>query len=101
MLLVGTYTATATYGGDGNYIAAPPAQTTVGVTKATPTLSFTTTPTNPQPGSSFTVKVTVNEPNGGPNPTGTLTWTDHAAVGDRADVCRPRPSTTPAAAHAP
>jgi type II secretory pathway pseudopilin PulG len=73
--LVGTYTATATYGGDGNYSAAPPAQTSVSVNKATPTFTFTTTPTNPQPGSNFTVKATVNEPNGGPNPTGTLTWT--------------------------
>jgi type II secretory pathway pseudopilin PulG len=72
--LVGTYTVTATYGGDGNYTAAPAAQTTVSVTKATPTFSFTITPTNPQPGASFTVKATVNEPNGGPNPTGTLTW---------------------------
>jgi hypothetical protein len=47
----------------------------VSVTKATPTFSYVPTPQSPQPGSSFTVKVTVNEPNGGPNPTGQVTWT--------------------------
>ena len=72
---VGTYTATATYGGDGNYNAAPSAQGPVNVSKATPTISFVTSPSSPQPGGSFTVTATVNEPNGGPNPTGTLTWT--------------------------
>ncbi len=73
--VAGTYSVTASYGGDGNYNASPPGQTTVSVTKATPTFTFTTNPSSPQPGASFTVKVTVNEPNGGPNPTGTATWT--------------------------
>ncbi|HEY5025284.1 MAG TPA: type II secretion system protein, partial [Acidimicrobiales bacterium] len=73
--VAGTYTVTATYGGDGNYNGGPAGQTTVTVSKAIPTFSFTTNPQNPQPGASFTVKVTVNEPNGGPNPTGTVTWT--------------------------
>ncbi|HVA02369.1 MAG TPA: prepilin-type N-terminal cleavage/methylation domain-containing protein [Acidimicrobiales bacterium] len=73
--VIGTYSASATYGGDGNYVSSASGPTTVGVSKATPTLSFTTTPQNPQPGSTFTVKVTINEPNGGANPTGTVTWT--------------------------
>jgi len=72
--VVGTYSANASYGGDGNYTASQ-GTTSAGVTKATPTFSYTTNPQNPQPGSTFTVKVTVNEPNGGPNPTGTVTWT--------------------------
>ena len=72
---LGSYTASASYGGDGNYNAAQPAQTSVSVAKATPTISFSTSPQNPQAGGSFTVTATVNEPNGGPNPTGTVTWT--------------------------
>ena len=71
---VGTYTDTATYGGDGNYTAAPAASGSVTVNKATPTLSFTINPQNPQPGASFTVKATVNG-TPGITPTGTLTWT--------------------------
>ncbi len=72
--VVGTYSANASYGGDGNYTASQ-GTTTTAVTRATPTFSYATTPQNPQPGSTFTVKVTVNEPNGGPNPTGQVTWT--------------------------
>jgi hypothetical protein len=72
--LTGTYSVTASYGGDGNYTSSQ-GPTTTGVTRATPTLSFTTNPQNPQPGSTFKVTVTVNEPNGGPNPTGAVTWT--------------------------
>ena len=72
--VVGTYSATASYGGDGNYTSSQ-GTTTTPVTKAKPTLSFTPTPSNPQPGSTFKVQVTVNEPNGGPNPSGTVTWT--------------------------
>jgi len=71
---VGTYSVTATYGGDGNYTAAPPASANVTVNKATPTLSFTINPQNPQPGATVTVKATVNG-TPGITPTGTLTWT--------------------------
>ena len=72
--VAGTYSVTASYGGDGNYTSSQGTSGT-GVTKATPTLSFTPIPQSPQPGSTFKVQVTVNEPNGGPNPTGTVTWT--------------------------
>ncbi len=72
--VAGTYSVTASYGGDGNYTNSQGPATT-SVTRATPTFTFTTNPTSPQPGTNFTVKVTVNEPNGGPNPSGTATWT--------------------------
>jgi len=72
--VVGTYSVTASYGGDGNYTDSQGVAST-SVAKATPTLSFTTTPPSPQPGSTFTVTVTVNGPNGAPNPTNTVTWT--------------------------
>jgi len=70
--VVGSYSVTASYGGDGNYTNSQ-GTTATSVTKATPTLAFTP-PQNPQPGSNFQVKVTVNG-NGGITPTGTATWT--------------------------
>ena len=69
--VAGSYSVTASFGGDGNYTNSQGTETT-GVTKATPTISFTL-PQNPQPGSNFQVKVTVNG-NGGITPTGTVTW---------------------------
>jgi len=83
--VAGTYSAAASYGGDGNYTNSQ-GTTTTGVTKATPTLSFTTTK-NPQPGSNFQVKITVNG-NGGITPTGTVTWTIAPPAG-------PPPTCTP------
>jgi hypothetical protein len=85
--VVGTYSANASYGGDGNYTASQ-GTTTTGVTRATPTLSFTPMPANPQPGSTFKVQVTVNEPNGGNNPTGTVAWTITPPSGT-APTCAP------------
>ena len=79
---VGSYAATASYGGDNNYQAAAPAQgPTVSVSKATPTITFVTSPTSPQVGGTFKVTATVNEPPGGLNPTGTLNWTITAPSG--------------------
>jgi len=89
---VGSYTATAIYGGDGNYNAAPAASSApVNVSKATPTISFSTQPTSPQVGSNFTIKATVNEPNGGPNPTGQLAWTVTTPSGTTY-TCTPNPA---------
>ncbi len=84
--VAGTYSVTASYGGDGNYTNSQ-GSTTIAVTKATPTLSFVTTPSNPQPGSTFQVKVTVN---GTPGiaPTGTVTWTVTPPSGT-APTCAP------------
>jgi hypothetical protein len=85
--VAGTYSVTASYGGDGNYTNSQ-GKTTTGVTRATPTFTFTTNPSSPQPGASFTVKVTVNQPNGGPNPSGTATWTITPPSGT-APTCAP------------
>ena len=74
----GTYSASASYQGDGNYTPRRlPA--TIGVSTQTPTLSFSTPP-SPQTGQSFTVTVTVNG-NGSLTPTGTVTWTVTAPSG--------------------
>ena len=72
--VAGTYTVTAAYGGDTDYTSSQ-GQTTTTVNKANPTLRFSTNPSSAQAGSSFTVTVTVDQPNGGANPTGIVTWT--------------------------
>jgi type II secretory pathway pseudopilin PulG len=89
----GTYSASASYAGDGNYFSsATGSPTTISVSKATPSLSYSTTPQNPQPGSSFTVKVTVNG-NATITPSGTITWTITPPSGTSPACTGPNPTT--------
>jgi type II secretory pathway pseudopilin PulG len=76
----GNYTATATYGGDGNYTNSQASSPPTVVSQASATPSFSTVPSNPQPGSNFTVTLTVTG-NGTITPTGSVTWTITAPSG--------------------
>ena len=83
----GNYSATANYVGDTNYIGSTSSAATIGVSKGTPTLKFSTTPASPQVGSLFTVTVTV-QGNGTITPQGQVTWTVTPPSGT-APVCAP------------
>jgi len=70
---LGTYSASANYGGDTNYTSSVSSAAMISVNKGTSTLKFTP-PQSPQVGSPFTVTVTV-QGNGSVTPQGTVTWT--------------------------
>ena len=73
---VGTYTATATYNGDGLYSSlAPSSAITVTVTKATPTISVASSPASPLFGATITYTATVSGIVGATAPAGSVLWT--------------------------
>ena len=83
----GAYSASASYTGNGNYYpSATASPTTISVNKASPTLTFSTNG-SPQPGATFTVKVTVNG-NGTVTPTGPIGLTVTGPPGS-APTCGP------------
>lgn len=88
---IGTYSASANYGGDTNYTSSVSSATTISVNKGTSTLSFSTTG-SPHPGSSFTVQVTVHG-HGTVIPTGGIAWTVTGPAGST-PTCGPGTTVT-------
>ena len=72
-VIAGTYSGTASYGGDSNYNSSSGSDTTATVGKANATTTMSNDAAGVKTGGSFTLTVTVSGP--GVTPTGTLTWT--------------------------
>ena len=72
-VIAGTYSGTASYGGDSNYNSSSGSDTTATVGKANSTTTMSNDAAGVKTGGSFTFTATVSGP--GVTPTGTLTWT--------------------------
>ena len=70
----GSYTVTATYSGDTNYVTSNGSGTELVKYNGTPVVTITPTQ-QPTVGSNFSFVATITQPAGAPVPTGTITWT--------------------------
>ena len=83
-VIAGTYSGTASYGGDSNYNSSSGSDTTATVGKANSTTTMSNDAAGVKTGGSFTFTATVSGP--GVTPTGTLTWTVTDPLG-HTDIC--------------
>lgn len=89
----GSFTVTATYSGDGNYVGSNGSATELVQYSGTP--AITTTPSTPTAGSPFTFTATINQPAGAPAPTGTITWSGTGLPLTCTSAPMPLPTTAP------
>ena len=73
--LPGLYTATAAYTADASYTNATGANNPLTVAKAIPGMAVSGSPASPVYASTLTFTATLSPSSGGPNPTGSVTWT--------------------------